>query len=84
MKRLVPVMIFAIPIALFARVAYLILFASSSDAASLDHLYRQAAYTITWAIQLGYVAWLVMKWRTQKRTAQRAGILDCPQKSSAN
>ena len=83
MKKLAPVLIFAIPIALFVRVAYLILFASSSDAASLDHLYRQAAYTITWTIQLGYMAWLGLKWRAQKRAAQSAGILDAPQKSSA-
>ena len=36
-------------------------------AAMRDHLYRQAAYTITWAIQLGYLAWLYMKWQTQKQ-----------------
>jgi len=26
----------------------------------------QAAYTITWAIQLGYLAWLYMKWQARK------------------
>jgi threonine/homoserine/homoserine lactone efflux protein len=46
-----------------------------------DHLYRQAAYTITWAIQLGYLAWLGMKWRAQKHEAERAGSLDHPGKS---
>ena len=83
MKKLVIGLIVAVPIALFGAVCYLILFASSSDAAELDHLYRQAAYTITWAIQLGYVSWLGLKWRAQKRAAQRAGILDSPHKASA-
>ncbi len=69
MKKLGLVLICAIPIALFGRVAYLILLAPSTDAASLDHQFRQAAYTITWAIQLGYLAWLVMKWQSQKRAA---------------
>jgi hypothetical protein len=75
MKKLAIGLIFAIPIALFGRVAYLILLSPSSDAASLDHLFRQAAYTITWAIQLGYLAWLGLKWRSQKRDAERAGVL---------
>jgi hypothetical protein len=39
--------------------------------AILDHQFTVAAYTITWAIQLGYVAWLGMKWRAQKRDAER-------------
>ncbi len=83
-RQMVAVLVLAVPIALFGRVAYLVLFAPSPDPASLDHSFRQAAYTITWAIQLGYVAWLGLKWRAQKRAAQRAGILDSPQKSSAN
>lgn len=33
----------------------------------LDHQFVVAAYTITWAVQLGYVAWLGIKWRTEKR-----------------
>ena len=33
----------------------------------IDHSYRVAAYLITWAIQLGYVGWLAMKWRPAKR-----------------
>lgn len=44
------------------------------QAAILDHQFRVAAYIITWAIQLGYVAWLAMKWRAQKRDAERLGI----------
>jgi len=35
----------------------------------LDHQFTVAAYVITWAIQLGYLAWLGFKWRAQKRHA---------------
>jgi hypothetical protein len=40
--------------------------------AILDHQFTVAAYAITWAVQLGYVAWLAMKWRAQKREAARS------------
>jgi threonine/homoserine/homoserine lactone efflux protein len=39
--------------------------------AILDHEFTVAAYTVTWVIQLGYLAWLGMKWRAQKREAAR-------------
>lgn len=39
--------------------------------AILDHQFVVAAYAVTWIIQLGYVAWLGMKWRAQKRNATR-------------
>jgi len=39
--------------------------------AVLDHEFVVAAYTITWVIQLGYLAWLGLKWRAQKRDAER-------------
>lgn len=39
--------------------------------AILDHEFVVAAYTITWVIQLGYLAWLAVKWRAQKRDAER-------------
>jgi hypothetical protein len=39
--------------------------------AETNHLYTKAAYTVTWAIQLGYVAWLGMKWRAQKHPSSR-------------
>jgi hypothetical protein len=42
------------------------------EKAILDHQFVVAAYTVTWVIQLGYVAWLAWKWRAQKRTAVRA------------
>lgn len=33
----------------------------------LDHQFVVAAYTVTWVIQLGYLAFLTMKWRAEKR-----------------
>ncbi len=43
--------------------------------AVLDHQFLVAAYAITWAIQLGYLAWLGERWRAQKREAANAGRL---------
>ena len=43
------------------------------QAAILDHQFRVAAYCVTWAIQLGYLCWLFLKWRSQRRNAQRLG-----------
>jgi hypothetical protein len=40
--------------------------------AILNHEFTVAAYVITWAIQLGYLAWLACKWRAQKRSAARS------------
>jgi hypothetical protein len=37
----------------------------------LDHQFVTAAYVITWVVQLGYVAWLCLKWRSQKRQSTR-------------
>ena len=39
------------------------------QAAVLDHQFVVAAYCVTWAIQLSYLAWLGLKWRAQKRCA---------------
>ena len=41
------------------------------QAAILDHEFRVAAYAVTWAVQLGYVLLLMLKWRRQKRAAER-------------
>jgi hypothetical protein len=41
--------------------------------AILDHQFTVAAYAVTWAIQLGYVAWLALKWR---KIAQAAFALE--------
>jgi hypothetical protein len=43
------------------------------QAALLDHQFRVAAYVVTWAVQLLYLARLGLKWRAQKREAARAG-----------
>jgi hypothetical protein len=40
--------------------------------AILDHQFTVAAYAITWAIQLGYLAWLGLRWRALKRNAGRS------------
>jgi len=40
-------------------------------AAILDHQFVTAAYIITWTLQLGYLAWLGLKWRAEKRAAAR-------------
>ena len=36
----------------------------------LDHQFVTAAYVVTWVIQLGYLAFLGMKWRTEKRKSR--------------
>jgi hypothetical protein len=41
--------------------------------AILDHQFTVAAYAVTWAIQLGYLAWLGLRWRAQKRANARSG-----------
>ena len=75
--------IFAIvPAVLFLVAAYSIFFAPHEPAfnapdkaavvARLNHLFTVAAYSITWAIQLGYVAMLGLKSRAQKLEAARA------------
>lgn len=87
MKKLGTALIVAVPIVLFARVFWLVFAApqeppfdwrlhmSQADhdaiVATLNHLYTRAAYTITWAIQLGYAAWLIVKWQSQKQTAAK-------------
>jgi len=40
-----------------------------NPAAVLDHQFTVAAYAITWAVQLGYLAFLGLKWRAQKRNS---------------
>ncbi|MDR3741504.1 MAG: hypothetical protein P4L40_21005 [Terracidiphilus sp.] len=37
----------------------------------LDHEFVVAAYTVTWVIQLAYLAWLGLKWRAEKRAVER-------------
>jgi hypothetical protein len=35
----------------------------------LDHQFVVAAYIVTWVIQLGYLAYLGLKWRAERRRA---------------
>jgi len=83
MKNLATALIVAVPVVLFAWAGYLVFTAppeppfgwqlhmsqAQHDAivATLNHLYTRAAYTVTWAIQLGYAAWLFVKWQSQKK-----------------
>lgn len=39
------------------------------QAAIIDHHFRIAAYTVTWVIQLSYLAWVGFRWRAEKRKA---------------
>jgi H+/Cl- antiporter ClcA len=48
------------------------LFHGASVSARIDHHFTVAAYTITWVIQLGYLARMGLQWRSQKRDAERA------------
>jgi hypothetical protein len=41
------------------------------QSAVLNHEFVIAAYTVTWVIQLGYLAWLGFKWRALKRDSAR-------------
>jgi len=41
------------------------------QAAVLDHQFLVAAYVVVWVIQLGYLSYLGLKWRAQKREAAR-------------
>ena len=38
---------------------------------ALDHQFVTAAYTITWVVQLGYLAWTGIQWRAARREAER-------------
>jgi hypothetical protein len=42
-----------------------------NQSAILDHQFTVAAYAFVWAIQLGYLAWLGLRWRAQRREAAR-------------
>ncbi|MGA8086684.1 MAG: hypothetical protein WCA10_05210 [Terracidiphilus sp.] len=42
-----------------------------NESSILDHQFVAAAYTVTWVIQLGYLAFLGLKWRNEKRNAER-------------
>ena len=82
MRNLAVALLFALPIALLGWACSLVLFAppeppfdwmsqmsvGDHDAlvALIDHQYTVAAYAVTWAVQLGYLAWLGLRLQTQK------------------
>jgi hypothetical protein len=35
--------------------------------APINHAFRVSAYAVTWAIQLGYLAWMAVRWQKQTR-----------------
>lgn len=35
--------------------------------APINHAYRVSAYAVTWAIQLGYLGWMALRWEKQAR-----------------
>jgi H+/Cl- antiporter ClcA len=47
------------------------LFHFTSRNKMIDHHFVVAAYTVAWTIQLGYLVWLGLKWRSQQRDAAR-------------
>jgi hypothetical protein len=82
MKKLFFLLIAIVAAGLFVRVAYLVLASPAEPGlaapdhnavvAQLNHMFRQAAYAITWAIQLGYLAWIGLKSIAQKQEADRS------------
>jgi hypothetical protein len=42
-----------------------------NQSAVLDHQFVMAAYTVTWVIQLGYLAFMALRWRSELRAAER-------------
>ena len=42
------------------------------EKAILDHQFTVAAYVVTWVIQLGYLVFVGLKWRSQKREKNRS------------
>jgi len=72
MKKLFFRLLAVVSVVLFAWALYLVASgpaeplapgpAREAAIARLNHLFTVAAYAITWAIQIGYVAWLGLKW----------------------
>jgi hypothetical protein len=74
MKKLAFGLLTAVPVALLAWVYYraFCLSPDTDPATILNYRFTGAAYAITWAIQLGYLAWLAIKERAQNRNAARS------------
>ncbi len=41
----------------------------------MAHRHLILAYAVTWVLQLGYLAWLGLKWKSQKKTAEQQGTI---------
>jgi len=39
-------------------------------AAQIDHQFVTAAYIITWVLQIGFLVYVGLKWRAEKRNAE--------------
>jgi hypothetical protein len=76
MKKLAIGLLAAVPVALLAWVYYraFCLSPDTDPATILNYRFTGAAYAITWAIQLGYLAWLAIKERAQNRNAARSRL----------
>jgi hypothetical protein len=74
MKKLAFGLIAAVTLALLGCVYYraFCLSPDTDQASILNYRFTGAAYAITWAIQLGYLAWLAIKERSQNRNAARS------------
>ena len=89
MKKTVARIAAAIPIALLAWAVFTLLTAPAEPpgdwrlhmtqeqhdllVAPIDHAYRVAAYIVTWAIQLGYLAYVGLKWSAQNPEPRNQG-----------
>lgn len=70
-----------LPLGLLIRAFYLVLSSPPEPAfndpnkaavvSHLNHIFLGAAYSITWAIQLGYLVWIGFRWQAQKEAAAR-------------
>ena len=74
MKKIAIGFFIAVPIVLLGWVYYraFCLSPDTDPASILNYRFAGAAYAITWAIQLGYLAWLAIKERAQNRNAARS------------
>jgi hypothetical protein len=74
MKKIAIGLLAVVPVALLGWVYYraFCLSPDTDPATILNYRFTGAAYAITWAIQLGYLAWLAIKERAQNRNAARS------------
>ena len=66
MKKMIATLLTLVAAGLAVWSLYLLV-SAPDDAAALNHAYRVSAYAVTWAIQLGYLAWMAVRWQKQSR-----------------